>query len=198
MVRGQQPLHGPIDSDRIGRVDDEALHTVAGLLRDRNAIDAKIAAVIGRPMATGHLGEWLAARIFDIELESNATTAGFDGRFTSARLNGRTVNVKWYTRRAGLLDLTESDVVDYYLVLTGPAAAATHSRGAVRPWCITSVYLFDARALRNDLRGRGVKIGAASSVRAAQWVAAQIYPEQRNPTLMLQPAQVEMLRRFAL
>jgi hypothetical protein len=178
-------------------VDDEALHTVAGLLRDRNAIDAKIAAVIGRPMAAGHLGEWLAARIFDIELESNATTAGFDGRFASGPLNGRTVNVKWYLKREGLLDLTDSDVVDYYLVLTGPAAAATHSRGAVRPWCITSVYLFEARVLLNDLRGRGVKIGVASSVRAAQWEAAQIYPEQRNQALTLQPARVELLRRFA-
>jgi hypothetical protein len=42
-----------------------------------------------------------------------------------------------------------------------------------------------------------VKIGVASSVRAAQWEAAQIYPEQRNQALTLQPAQVELLRQFA-
>jgi len=119
------------------------------------------------------------------------------GRVDDEALNGRTVNVKWYPKREGLLGLTDSDVVDYYLVLTGPAAAATHSRGAVRPWCITSVYLFDARVLLNDLRGRGVKIGEGSSVREAQWEAAQIYPEQRNQALTLQPVQVELLRRFA-
>jgi len=149
-------------------------------------------------MTAGHLGEWIAARIFDIDLESNATTAGFDGRFTSDALRGRTVNVKWYLKREGLLDLTDSDAVEYYLVLTGPTAPATHSRGAVRPWCITSVYLFDARVLLNDLRGRGVKIGVASSVRAAQWEATQIYPEQRSKALTLTPAQVELLRQFAL
>ncbi|WP_230394906.1 hypothetical protein [Plantactinospora alkalitolerans] len=179
-------------------MDHDPLPVAARLLRDRIAIDAKIAAVIGRPMAAGHLGEWIAARVFDIELESNATTAGFDGRFTAGALNGRTVNVKWYLKREGFLDLTDTDVVDYYLVLTGPTAPATHSRGAGRPWCITSAYLFDARLLLNDLHGRGVKIAVASSVRAAQWEAAQIYPEQRSQALSLQPAQVERLRQFAL
>jgi len=175
----------------------EALPLVAGLLRERNAIDAKIAAVVGRPMAAGHLGEWIAARIFDIELESDATTAGFDGRFASGSLIGRTVNVKWYPKHEGLLDLTNSGSVDFYLVLAGPTAPATHSRGAVRPWCITSVYLFDARELLNDLRGRRVKIGGGSSVRASQWEAAQIYAEPRNPALALQPAQLVRLQLFA-
>jgi hypothetical protein len=104
--------------------------------------------------------------------------------------------VKWYLKREGLLDLTDS-VVDYYLVLTGPTATATHLRGAVRPWCITSVYLFDTRLLLNDLRARGAKIGVASSVRAAEWEAAQIHPEQHNQALALQPAQADLLRRFA-
>lgn len=170
---------------------------VADLLRDRNAIDARIAAVIGRPMTAGHLGEWIAARIFDIRIESNAANAGFDGRFACGPLSGRTVNVKWYLKREGLLDVVDSDVVDYYLVLTGPTAPAAHSRGSVRPWCITSVYLFDTRQLLNDLRGRGVKIGVASSVRAAQWEGAQVYPEQRNQALGLKPGQIDLLRRFA-
>lgn len=59
------------------------------------------------------------------------------------------------------------------------------------------MYLFDARQLLDNLRGRGVKIGVASSVRAARWEAAQIYPEQRNQALALQPAQIDLLRRFA-
>ena len=94
--------------------------------------------------------------------------------------------MKWYLKREGLIDVTESDALDYYLVLAGPAAPATHSRGSVRPWCLESVYLFDARKLLGELRERGVKIGVATSVRAAQWSAAEIYPEQHNNVLILQ------------
>jgi hypothetical protein len=50
------------------------------LLRDRNTIDAKIATIIGRPMTAGHLGEWIAARIFGMALEPSATATAIDGR----------------------------------------------------------------------------------------------------------------------
>jgi AcrR family transcriptional regulator len=109
------------------REDD--LRTIAGLLRERNIIDARIAAVIGRPMTAGHLGEWIAASVFDIELENSAASAAFDGRFVSDTLQGYAVNVKWYLKPEGRIDVTESDALDYYLVLAGPAAPATHSRG---------------------------------------------------------------------
>jgi hypothetical protein len=135
--------------------------------------------------------------VFDIELENSAASAAFDGRFASGPLRGRTVNVKWYLKREGLIDVTESDVLDYYLVLAGPAAPATRSRGGVRPWCLESVYLFDARNLLGELRERGVKIGVATSVRAAQWAAAEIYPEQRNDALIVRPEQRFLLRQFA-
>jgi len=177
------------------REDD--LRTIARLLHRRNAIDAEIAAVIGRPMTSGHLGKWIAASVFDIQLETSAVTAAVDGRFASGRLQGRTVNVKWYLKREGLLDVTESDLLDYYLVLAGPVAPATHSRGSVRPWCLEAVYLFDARKLLGELRERGVRIGVASSVRVAQWAAAEIYPEQRNQALIVQPEQRALLRLFA-
>ena len=120
---------------------DPEIEQIAALLRERNAIDEKIAKMIARPMTAGHLGEWLAARIFGIELEVSAVTAAFDGRFTSGPLQGRTVNVKWYLKREGVLDLTKSEALDYYLVLTGPASAALSSRGSTRPSCIESVYL---------------------------------------------------------
>ncbi len=45
---------------------------VAELLGQRNAIDAQLAEVIGRPVASGHLGEWLAAEIFDVNLHPSA------------------------------------------------------------------------------------------------------------------------------
>jgi hypothetical protein len=48
-------------------------------LRNRNAIDQDIAAITGRPMTSGHLGEWIAAQIFGIELEPSAAAPGIDG-----------------------------------------------------------------------------------------------------------------------
>ena len=137
---------------------------IASLLRERNALDERIGAIIQRPMTSGHLGEWIAAQVFGIELAASAVEAGIDGRFRAEPLHGRTVNVKWYLKREGLLDVTESPVLDFYLVLTGPLSAALSSRGGLRPWCIAAVYLFDAKRLLDELRARGVKIGVASSV----------------------------------
>ncbi|CAI7976822.1 hypothetical protein FRAHR75_290069 [Frankia sp. Hr75.2] len=68
------------------------LERIAGLLRQRNALDERIAAVIDRPMTAGHLGEWIAAHIFHVELEQSAVAAAIDGRFASGPLRGRTVN----------------------------------------------------------------------------------------------------------
>jgi hypothetical protein len=62
--------------------------------------------------------------------------------------------------------------LDYYLVMTGPAAPAASSRGGVRPWRIDNVYLFDAHQLLADQRARGVKIGIASSVPQSRWLAS--------------------------
>ncbi|MGW0200781.1 hypothetical protein [Nonomuraea sp. NPDC003201] len=178
-------------------MSDVKVEYIAELLRERNDVDEKIAEIIQRPMTAGHLGEWIAARVFGIELEASAVAAAIDGRFTSDPLRGRTVNVKWYLKREGMLDVTEAPALDYYLVLTGPASPAASSRGSIRPWCIESVYLFDAKQLLAELRARGVKIEVASSVRAAQWAAAEIYPHASNPALAVRPEQAEILRLFA-
>jgi hypothetical protein len=178
-------------------VTEPEIEQVAAFLRERNAIDEKIAKIISRPMTAGHLGEWLASKIFGIELEATAVAAAFDGRFTSGRLQGRTVNVKWYLKRESVLDLTESETLDYYLVFAGPASAAVSSRGSTRPWCIESVYLFDAKRLLNDLSARGIRIGTASSVRKTEWDAAEIYPRPNNPLITVEPQQVAVLRLLA-
>jgi hypothetical protein len=107
------------------------------------------------------------------------------------------VNVKWYLKREGLLDTTESMALDYYLVLTGPASAAASSRGTTRPWCIEAVFLFDARQLRSEQIARGVKRGVASSVIKQQWAAAEIYPSATNPQLVTTSEQAEQLKLFA-
>src|SRR4051794_10887323 len=47
---------------------DARLARLADLLREKNAIDREIAAVLGRPALQGHAGEYIAAAVFDIEL----------------------------------------------------------------------------------------------------------------------------------
>jgi hypothetical protein len=178
-------------------VDADSLARAAALLRERNATDAKLARLIERPMTSGHLGEWIAGQVFDIELEPSAVAAGIDGRFRSGALQDRTVNIKWYLKREGLLDTTESTALDYYLVLTGPPSAAVSSRGTTRPWCIEAVFLFDARQLRSEQMMRKVKRGVASSVIKQQWAAAEIYPSATNPQLAITSQQAEQLRLFA-
>ena len=76
-------------------MDIEQLKRVADMVARRNAIDAEIAAVTQRPVVAGHLGEWIAAQIFDIDLEASATAKATDCRFASGPLVGRTVNIKW-------------------------------------------------------------------------------------------------------
>lgn len=112
---------------------------VARLLDQRNAIDAEIAAIIERPMTSGHLGEWIASRVFDIQLERSAAARGIDGRFRSGLLSGKSVNVKWYLKREGILDLADSAELDFYLVLAGPVSAVGSSRGSTRPWTIEAI-----------------------------------------------------------
>src|ERR1044071_8230599 len=95
----------------------EELKSVGLLLRDRTATDARTAASAGRPAAAGHLSDWIAAAILDIELEP-APNRVVDGHFRGGPLAGRTVNIKHYTRNLGLLDVSDSDELDYYLVMT--------------------------------------------------------------------------------
>ena len=177
--------------------EDVELGELAALLRERNALDARLGRLLDRPVNTGHIGEWIAARIFDIELEEAANVAGYDGHFTTGVLVGKTVNVKAYGKFESLLDINPNAPLDYYLVFTGRKAAAMSSRGTLRPFCIDAVFLFDAHRLHAELGERGVKIGVATSVRAAQWAAAEIYPRPNNPLLVVSHAQRRQLGMFA-
>ncbi len=177
----------------MGRDD---VRRVAALLSERNAIDAEIAAITGRPVVTGHLGEWIASEVFDITLEESAVAKGRDGRFSSGPLSGRTVNVKWYGKREGLLDLAEDAEVDHYLVMTGPRMGAASSRGTTRPLRISAVYLFTSTRLLDAVRARGVKIGVATSVISQQWDAAELFPRQSNRDLPLSAGQRQILESF--
>jgi hypothetical protein len=180
--------------------EDTELAELAVLLRERNALDARLGRLLDRPVHTGHIGEWIAARVFDIELEAAANVAGYDEHFTSGALIGQTVNVKAYGKSEGLLDINPHAPLDYYLVFTGPKPtkeALISTRGTLRPFCIDAVYLFDAHRLHTELQERGVKLGIATSVRAVHWEQAEIHPRASNPLLVVSEAQRRQLAMFA-
>jgi hypothetical protein len=93
---------------------------LAELVRRKNAVDAAIAAIVGRPALMSHVGEYVASQVFGIALEASASGRWIDGHFADGPLRGRSVNVKWYGQRDGVLDLHPSGGPDFYLVMTGP------------------------------------------------------------------------------
>ncbi|MFQ6065374.1 MAG: hypothetical protein ACE5L6_07860 [Candidatus Bathyarchaeia archaeon] len=58
------------------------LERVAKLLGKRNQINLEISKIIGRPALQGHIGEYIASKIFKIELEYSAVAKGIYGVFT--------------------------------------------------------------------------------------------------------------------
>ena len=108
------------------------LARLAALIQQRNAIDQEIAQLIGRPALIGHVGEYIASRLFGIDLMASASHKGIDGYFGDGPLAGRSVNIKWYAKLEGMLDITPAALPDTYLVLAGPPDSALSSRGATR------------------------------------------------------------------
>lgn len=176
------------------------LTELAELIRAKNAIDTLIARRVGRPAHIGHVGEFLASAIFNIQLEESATARAIDGRFVDGPLAGRTVNVKWFTKHDGLLDINEDTSLDYYLVFRGPKTPPASSRGTIAPWVIDYVFLLDAQHLFENLRARNVKIQrhGATGIVSFLWEQAEIYPVQRNATLILSDIQRAQLALFGL
>lgn len=170
---------------------------LAALISERNFLEGQIAELVGRPGERGHVGEFIASLVFDIGLHGAATAKASDGFFQGGPLVGKSVNVKWYGRQEGLLDVSPDPGPDFYLVLTGPRAPAACSRLAVRPWVIDHVYLFGQRTLVAALRERGVHIGVATSLQTALWEAAEIYPMARNPLLAVSHEQALLLAAFS-
>ena len=172
------------------------LKHLAYLLHARNANEIEITKIIERPAQLGHVGEYVGSRIFDIVLEKSANQQGIDGYFNSGSLAEKSVNIKTYGKREGILDIQPEYLPDYYLVLTGPKSTATSSKGSTRPWVINEIFLFEAKPLIARLKKRGIKIGTATSVREIEWKDAQIYPESSNSPLKLTKAQKSNIRLF--
>ena len=109
-------------------------------------------------------------------------------------LRGRSVNVKAYRHTAAGIDISPHP--RDHLVLCG-SAKATRTMSH-RPWRITDVYLFESQRLLAALTGRGVRVGVATSLRAADWAAARLFPESGpNPPVTLTAQQRAALALFA-
>ena len=141
------------------------IRELARLLHERNQIDTAISGIILRPATIGHIGEYIAAKVFDIRLWPAATHKASDGYFVTGPLAGKSVDVKFYGKQESLLAVSEEQQPDYFLVFTGLEAAATSSRGSTRPLLIEHVYLFHGQAVADSIRQRGVQFGVAASSR---------------------------------
>jgi len=169
---------------------------LASLLKSRDTIDYKIAALVGRPAQVQSVGEYIASVIFGITLtEEEMTHKSSDGHFSRGPLTGQTVDVQWRTKHDGILHLKTDPLPDYYLVFVGSKeATAPHSLSI--PWVIESVHLFHSSELLNALRERGVQLGTGTSITGPLWERAEIYPTQRENRLILSNDQRTMLALF--
>jgi hypothetical protein len=171
------------------------LPQLAGLIRSRNTIDAKLAALIGRPTQLQSVGEYIASLIFGIILDEPSAHKTSDGRFAYGPLRGYTVDVQWHTRRDGTLDLKSDPSPDYYLVLAG-SKEATSLHTLSLPWVIESVYLFTGEELLSALQERGVQLGKGTSITGPLWERAEMYPSARNARLVITEQERAMLALF--
>lgn len=166
------------------------------LLKKLNALSSHIGSIINRPAQVGHIGEFIAAKIFNITLQTSASTKSIDGYFNSGPLVHKSVNIKWYLKNDGLMNLSPYSPPDFYLVMTGESVVPGPSRGKVRPYAIEHVFLFNGLEIHEVLNRRGVRIGVASSILKTHWQAAEIYPRQAGTQLILSPDQILMLKLF--
>lgn len=175
------------------------LQELAQQIRNLNDIMEEVFHLIGESCEKGHVGEFIASEIFDIQLFPTKTVKRTDGVFRIGQLRGKSVNIKFYPKREGILDLPTSapnpPPPDYYLVMTGPKGV--RNKKEPRPWVIDAVYLFNAREIVRYLHERGRKVGTASSILDEKWSEAEIYPTQRCTLLSIIPAQRKMLQLFS-
>ncbi len=169
------------------------LDKLSNLLAELNSIGEKISEITQRPATIGHTGEYIAAEIFDIELEESANAKGNDGRFRSGNM---TVNIKWYSKLEYMLDINPEALPNFFLVMTGPKALEPTSKGGIRPWLIDYVFLINAAELVIELNARGVKIGVATCVQKHEWQAAEIFPNKRSMVYRMSDDQMGKLMAF--
>jgi hypothetical protein len=174
----------------------EELARLAKLVIDLNDANGRIAELIQRPAERGHLGEYIASKIFNIELNQSASHPGFDGIFQSGQLTGKSVDIKFYGKQDRTHNIGLQYLPDYYLIMTGEIAHAAGSRSKKNALVIKHVYLFEAKSLVTHLQAQGVTVGVATSIRKTEWDAAEIYPTQTNLDLLVTEDQRHFLKLF--
>ena len=176
---------------------------LADLIRIHNFVNGRISTIIGRPANTGSIGEYIGAEIFDIALATNPVAKAIDGHFRHGDLAGRSVNIKFYSRFGGLLDMAsdveEGGFPDFYLVLSGPKPTSALTHGTQAPLVIDTVYLLDSRRLLEDLLRRPTPMmpGIATSIRKHHWESARIHPGSDQSPLVLSDQQRTALALLA-
>lgn len=165
---------------------------LAEIIRSRNDTEKRIAEIIGRRGDKGPVGEYIASRIFSIELAKSGRQKAYDGFFIKKPLEGKSVDVKFYPKQQWSIDINPKEWPDYFLVLTGPQKVESKAH----PWVIESVYLFESKKLKKLLSERGVKIGRPTSVVQEIWRNAEVYPKETNPILSLSKTQRKLLSHF--
>ena len=173
------------------------LEHLANAISQQNSASAHVASIIGRPALRGHIGEFIASRVFNIQLHESASEKGSDGFFVEGSIAGRSVNVKFYGQHECLLDMPNAAVPDLFLVLTGPKGSATSSSGQVRPICINHVFLIPGTEALADALSRNVSVGAATSFPGSFWDEHEVYPASRSKELDLTQDQVRLLGQFS-
>jgi len=179
----------------------ETLHQLAALLKQRAPIDAQIANLLGVPADTGSIGEYIAARIFGIDLNLSRSEKAHDGYFQRGQLAGQRVNVKCYLSFTRHLDIDPENIPDYYLVLT--ADLQTGKPALERPLIIQSVFLFHAQTLiaeldrRRQQKQKTLMLNEATYVHADLWQSAQIYPIQQHSLLPVEEKERQLLKLFS-
>jgi hypothetical protein len=173
----------------------EELKQLGKIVKKKNYVDAEIARIINRPAHRGHAGEYIASLVIDIDQEHSSSNKSTDGKFRAGNLLGKTVNIKWYGKQQGILDV--NSISDFHLVMTGPKMAAVSSRGTISPWVIDKIFLFETARLINELQARGInKRGIATSVAEELWQRAEVYPQQRSNQLVFTEEQKQLLSLF--
>lgn len=173
----------------------EKIEEFSQLIHQRNEIDHKIVKYIEWPAEKGHIAEWIASKVFPIELNGNSNQPEYDGVFNSGSLKGKFVDIKYHAVNNHLLNINSKLTNDVYLlVFTGPYETAQSSRDKDRPFCISNIYLFNENELYMELKDR-VKISVATSVKKKYWDENEIYPNsKKNLDIELNREAIELFR----
>jgi hypothetical protein len=175
----------------------DALNQLADAIRQRDQVEDRIATIVGRPLTVGALNQFVACRIFQIDLEDSAADVWHTvGRFSEGPLAGRSVVVRWISTKTRSLDITQKPLSDDILVIAGSSAPLASLEVDARPWLVERVYLFDAHQLAAELEGRGLGSGSNTPIDRRLWQAAEIYPRQRDGRYLLSGAQRHALGLF--